>query len=458
MDVCYKIFIRDAYNTLMTEEVKKPDLLKESSRNFDFFDFQGYAKNLKKNLRSSTSPTVTVLIGAYGTGKSVLLNEVCKLTVQSSAKRSPKWVFFECWQYPDKRDLWEALILDVVEEIGGKNKREKMLRSYSNIATWRERLTKYLSDIKTALATMAGITLVSWLVLAYADEHARNAFLALVTAVILVLLSSIEFLSKPESKSSISRLSDYKKELENTLRDYEGTLYIVLEDIDRAGELGRQFFETVSYFIKQDEFANKNIKLVVPVADPTGNDKQHLRDSIDKASDNILYFEPSYNCEKYISEVFSAEFLDTSTKQLLLSTIGPLLGRQISVRKLKQTLRNAIVKHNRLLDKDFDSRLAICLAIEFSKYMPGSSGEHPLFKRRSNYEHKPLFEWALQNQMIELNSSDPQKYIEPRNYFEVSDEVFAGIHYRDMPTNSYRGSGQVHYRYFLISRTYFEDL
>ena len=122
----------------MEEIFKNPELLKESNRDFDFFSFEEYAKNLHNNLKSNTFPAVTTLVGEYGTGKSVLLNEVKKLTDESTAKNKPKWVFFECWQYPDKKDLWEALILDLVEQIDGEKKRNQMLSSYSNIESWRE--------------------------------------------------------------------------------------------------------------------------------------------------------------------------------------------------------------------------------------------------------------------------------------------------------------------------------
>lgn len=444
----------------MKDIIKNPELLKESNRDFDFFDFEKYTKSLLKSLKAYSSPTVTTLIGGYGTGKSVLLNEVRKLSLQSKAKPPAKWVFFECWQYPDKRDLWEALILELVEQIDGKKKRDEMLRSYSDISTWRDSLAGYLHNTGAAIATILGITAVMWLTLSTADDNIRNLLISLATGFILVLIASIEFLAKPESKSAVSRLSDYKAELETTLENHKGTLYIVLEDVDRAGELGRRFFETVSHFIKDEMFLKNDIKVVVPIADIDDSKNKALRDSIDKASDNILHFNPRYNADGFIGQVFTENFLDEPTRQMLSATINPYLGRNVSVRKMKHILRNAIVKYQRLRGEEFDADLAICIAVEFSKYMNGSYGGSTLYSQAANsYEHKPLFEWASRKQLLNREPDDPETTeVKLRNHFKKSDEIFSGVKYEDSTSDMRRGAHNIVNRVFLLSRAYFDDL
>lgn len=440
----------------MNKLVKRPELLKESNRDFDFFSFDKYARNLHNNLKSNNTPTVTTLVGEYGTGKSVLLNEVKKLTDESKSKTTPKWVFFECWQYPDKRDLWEALILELVAEIDGKEL-DKAANPYSDIGGWRNKLAEFLSNAGGAIGTLVGLAIVYWLVFSSQNEDAKKILLATTTAGALLLLASIQVFVKPQAKSSVSRLSDYKQELESVLLKYDGAIYIVLEDVDRAGELGRRFFETVSHFVKEGKFSKKNIKVIVPVADIDDKNNKSLRDSIDKASDNILYFKPSFNCDSFITEVFDKEFLDDSTKKLIVSMINPLVGRGISVRKMKHLLRNAIVKHNRLLSKEFESKLAICIAVEFSKHMQTSYGGDVLYGQRNNFGHKQLYEWAKQNNLLALTTDEPDKELELRDFFVVSDETFADIEYRDSPTNM-RRSAPIFNREFLISKAYFDDL
>jgi len=442
----------------MNEFMKRPELLKESNRDFDFFNFDKYAKNLHSSLKSNTTPTVITLIGGYGTGKSVLLNEVKKLTNNSKSKNKPKWVFFECWQYPDKRDLWEALILEIVAEIDGKEL-DKSASPYSDIKGWRDKLTDFLNNARSAIGSLVGLVVVYWLVFNTESEEVKNLLFAITTAVALVLLASLQIFIKPQTKSGVSRLSDYKKELEKTLLRHNGELYIVLEDVDRGGELGRRFFETVSHFVKDDKFAKKNIKVVVPVADIEAKDKQPLLDSVDKASDNILYFKPSFNSESFIEEVFSEVFLDEPTKKLLISTINPLVGRVISIRKMKHLFRNAIVKHRRLLKKDFNSQLAMCIAVEFSKHMKGTYGDTPLYMHaRNNYEHKPLYEWTVSKGMIDITSESEDKDIEPQVNLKQSTDTFADIRYEDLSTSSSRGRGPIYKRTFLISKAYFDDL
>lgn len=443
----------------MNKQVKRPELLKESNREYDFFDFHKYTKNLYKSLSSSSTPTITTLVGGYGTGKSVLLNEVQKLSIKVKSNHKPKWVLFECWQYPDKRDLWEAFILDLVARIDGQKKLNEVTKSYSNLSGWREELAKFLGNTRSGLATIVGTILLYGLVFTYGrGTQAESMLIAFTTAAVLVLLASIEILVRPQSKSTISRLSDYKTELENTIKNHTGPLYIVLEDVDRAGELGRRFFETVSHFIKDELFSEKNIKVIVPIAGLDSDKSKSLHDSVDKASDNILYFTPKYNCEGFLSEVFSKEFLDEPTKQLLVSIINPLLGGTINIRKMKHILRNAIIKHQRLLNIDFQSQLAICIAVEFSKYMTVQYGSSSLYSSaHNNYEHKQLFTWATQKLMIDTKSDSEGKEIEPRNYFQAVDEIFADIRFRDRATNMSRGLPIFH-REFLISNKYFEDL
>lgn len=441
----------------MKDIVKNPELLKESNRDFDFFDFSIYAKNLLKSLKAYSTPTVTTIIGGYGTGKSVLLNEVRKLTTQSKTKYPAKWVFFECWQYPDKRDLWEALILELVEQINGKEKRNQMLHSYSDIGTWRDWMARYLNKTGAAIASIVAVSIIMWFI---ADDNVRAPLVPIATAFILVLVASIELLTKPESKSTVSRLSDYKSELEKTLKNHKGSLYIVLEDVDRAGELGRRFFETVSHFVKDDMFLRKDIKVVVPIADIDDNKNKALRDSVDKASDNVLHFNPRYNADEFIEEVFDASFLDEPTRQLLSSIIHPLLGRSVSVRKMKHILRNAIVKYQRLHSEEFEAYLAICIAVEFSKHMNGPYGSSTLYEHAANkYDHRPLFEWASQNKMINTEPEDPTiTHVIPQDYFKKSDDIFPGVRYEDMNTNSRTGGKEIVNRVYLLSRSYFEDL
>jgi hypothetical protein len=441
----------------MKSPIKQPELLKETNRDFDFFEFNQYAENLYDALRAENSPVVTTLVGSYGTGKSVLINEVRKLS-KKSKKNSPKWIVFECWQYPDKGDLWEALILDLVESIDGESKRNSLASSYSNIEGWRKKFLVFLSDIRGAVATLLAVSLLSWVTLEYANDTTKGTVLALATGLIIVILASFEYLAKQESRSDISRLSDYKQELEKTILSNKAVLYIVLEDVDRAGEMGRQFFETVAHFIKEPKFKKKDIKVIVPIAE-LGDGNKALGDSIDKASDNILYFTPRYDGGRFVEELFDKNFLDEPTKTLIVSMISVTLGRSINVRKLKHVLRNSIVKHERLTKQGFKSRLAICIAVEMSKYMKDDIGSRNLFDSRSNhYKHKQLFTWASAKGLIDNGESEQDKKVEPRDFFKMSDEAFSDIRPHDLSTNSSTGRLPIYHRDFYISKEYFRDL
>ena len=440
----------------MSDYLKRPGLLNESSRDNDFFDFSEHAENLHKNMSSGKGPTVTMLVGAYGAGKSVLLNEVKKITDKSQVKHSPTWVFFECWQYPDKRDLWEGLILEVVEAIKGPPERKKLQEAYSDLPRWGTEIAKLLGSTKSAIGTILAVSVVVFLALSIEDDLLSNLLVSIIAATVIITLTGIELLIRPESKSSISRLNDYKDELENALKKHNSTLYIVLEDVDRAQELGVRFFETVSHFIKSARLKNKDIKIIVPVSEDKDNNE--LNKAMEKVSDNILYFAPAYTATNFLQEVFTERFLDTSTKELLTGTIDPLIKSRISVRKMKQILRNAIAKHERLLTSDFDSKLEICIAVEFSKYMPMEYGSSTLFSNvRNGYKHIPLFNWGVAKGYINDIPDDDHVEIRARDNLKKSSERFAEIRHSDTDSGT-RSSKPIYSRDYLISKTYFDDL
>ena len=440
----------------MRKFLKNPLLLQESSRDFDFFSFDDNAKNLYRTLSANSRPTVTTIIAPYGSGKSVLLNEVKKISEADNKGKDTKWIFFECWQYPDKRDLWEGLIVESIERIEGEAKKNEIINTYSDLPSWRGDLANFLNSTKSAIGTVIAIFAISFVVLRLDNDWLTDTLVALLTALVVLLIATIGFFIQPVSKSSISRLSDYKQELTDSVTGYEGTLYIVLEDVDRAGALGMRFFETVSHFIKDSSLKDKNIKIIVPISDDSKH--QNLIDSIEKVSDNTLRFNPRYNADKYLSELFTDEFLTESTTTLLSSTINPLISGSISIRKMKHVLRNAIIKHERLNDGEFKSKLEICIAIEFSKYMRDNFGTSTLFNNAANqFKHIPLYNWAQVNQLLSTTPDDPETEVEAVDYFKSSSEIFDDIRHEDHHTNMTRSKPIVR-REYLISRAYFDDI
>lgn len=442
---------------MMEAQIKNFRLLNEANRNHDFFNFAEQASNLSKVLRKSTTPAVIAIVGRYGSGKSVLINETKKTTNAYKAFSEAKWVIFECWQYPDKRDLWEAFLLELVEDIDGSSKRRSMERAFSDVTGWRGRVEKYLADIKTAAATILGITTIFYIAWA-SNNEVKGLLISLISAALLVAFASIELLIKPQSLSKVSRLSDYKSQLEHTLKDHPHPLFIVLEDVDRADELGRKFLETVSHFFRSDIFADKKIYTIVPVSDFSNGRAQALQDTIEKSSDNILYFEPSYSCSAFLSEIFTSEFLDDATLKMLTTTIDPLIKQSVSIRQVKHTLRNAILKYKRIRSTDFNPRLEICIAVEFSKHMKVDAGGILYSSNRNHYDHQPLFIWASEKSMILTTTDDRDKFIQPYNYFMVRDDKFSGIVYQDVATASFSGNQRIHNRTYQISTEYFRDL
>lgn len=428
----------------MCKEVKKPELLEEANREYDLFNFDDYAKNLYNNLSLNNSPTVTVLVGEHGTGKTVLLNKVKQLA------KDGLWINFECWQYPDKRDLWEALILSLLPD-----KKYKMFSNKNQFLDNKTTVEKMVDFLKSSLVGHNSIENLLLIIIVYSYTRIKHGiFLSLTIFVILIIINLSSTVIKLKSKSSVSRLEEYKKDLKKTLLKCKKPLYIVLEDMDRAGDLGGQFFETVSHFLKHSDFSDVDIKVIVPIANYDKKKDQSLVSRIEKASDNIFYFNPTLNYDYFISELFSEDFLDEHTKVLLEKTLDPLTKNNIvTIRQVKHLLRNAIIKHNRLLNSGYGSYLAICIAIEFSQYRPkiGGTLSSTMQIKSGSYSHyTPLNDWISKTIQVPVE----QNVIISQTIFIISEGIKEVEHIGDIKSHH---NSKTFTRKYGVPEVFFKD-
>ena len=73
--------------------------------------------------------------------------------------------------------------------------------------------------------------------------------------------------------------------------DVQENIVIILDDVDRAGESGLFFIETVSLFFKEN-FPSKNIKVLVPISNKSYDSNI---DIYSKCFDYTFNFIPTYN-------------------------------------------------------------------------------------------------------------------------------------------------------------------
>jgi hypothetical protein len=457
------------YNVYMSDVIKNHQMLQESYRQKDLFDFTQYADNLDSTLSSNKSPTVTALIGGYGTGKTVLTNMV------HDKHPTVKWLDFDAWKYPDKKNLWEAFILELTEVVD-KSLLPENKRLIEGGETKKTKLLGFFDSIKTHVSTLALLVAIYFLS-TYTDKDTDIATQILLGAfaVLAVILAVVKYYDIESDEQAIHRVSDYEKIMLKTLSKYRGMLYIVIEDVDRAGDQGRLFLETVSNFFHQESLTNKKINVIVPMkhgggAAASSEKSVSFYDSCQKSIDNFVYFKPSVkDIEPFLLEVLSNDYTKQEDLTLLTQLLQPYINDgTINFRRFKRIIRDAVKRHERIGNTKGSSLFMLCVIAETLKYIPGSGGTsigHP-YKSASNngIRDKPvqiLLDWANAKSIITLPASEHESGIDV-NYKHIGVDPEAGnqLTFADTATNKIQNGTRetIKRRTFNVDPIYFTDL
>jgi len=319
--------------------VKNYELLEEKSKMKDLLYFDSICSKFSKKLDSLSVRSVVALVGPFGSGKSTMLHQI--MTARSEKEF---WVEFDAWKYPDRRDLWEGFVLDLIKIINPKDldKVEKEINGTQN------------EDKKTLVKTISKIPGLAVL------ENLNHFF----------------------ETSPARRVDDIQKILKKQIGDLKKDLFIIVEDIDRSGDAGTFFLETLKQFLRTSELANK-IVVIVPMAN--GNYQKNI-DSYLKSVDYFEFFErgvlklDQFVDEIYDAELFSGEFKRPGDNRLIWTgsnrrtqTISFLEGLfrempEMSLRLLKLVIRKANLVYKNQSEDGHDPDFRITLCLEASKY------------------------------------------------------------------------------------------
>ncbi len=344
----------------VTEEGLK--LLEETSETEDLLDFSSDIERFEKKLNTIHSSATIGLIGPYGSGKSTMLHQL-----SLKHKDSHKWIKFDAWKYPDRKNLWEGFVLDFARQIDPKTFDEirKKIDGEQN------------NDKKTLISTIASIPLLN-------------------------VVKNLEHFWSTSPARRVFEIQDILTELLDNIKSTK-KIIVVIEDIDRSGDAGVFFLETLKQFIDTYERENQ-LLAIVPISDDSFQ-KNNI--SYQKCLAYIEFFVPGKpDFDKFVQKIFKSneeliefgsDIIDfkinyskrftvvlQGTQKLefkiynILTQISSFLtslwlyNTNTTMRTIKQILRKANIVYLNQIHDGYKPDLRLTICIESSKFFENS--------------------------------------------------------------------------------------
>lgn len=359
----------------------KEHLLEEAYKVDALLDFSAEVEQLDNLIKRIPVSALIGYIGRFGSGKSTTIYQLQR---QYEEKPDNKWFEFDAWKYPERKDLWEGLVLDIADQLGQrKGVHQQITASGSG-----HEMVGAVAQIAGSLGILPGLSLV-------ADK--------------------LSFLFKQQP---IERVFEIQELLISMLSAVEEkNLFFVVEDLDRSGDAGRYFLETLRQFVKNN-LPDKRVIVIVPIgSDVYENHTTGHRDSFKKVLDYALYFSPALVSYQAYSDAildpaaFPANFQESpavaraSIWKEHMETWFQVAAQQFTIRELKAVIREANLFFQELQDEGHspDPRIVLWLSLLNHAYGGPTNGR---WLRRINPQNQvphdaPLFHWlrlVAQNQ------------------------------------------------------------
>ena len=284
---------------------KDEEILEEDHKRDDLLDFSKIINDFKSLFQQTDKNSLIGLVGEFGSGKSTMLYQLYR-----NEKEEEKWFTFDAWKYPDRQDLWEGFVLDFSKEVSPEEfkKVDKEIKGEQN------------DDKKTLIKVLSKIP-------GFAILEGVNHFF---------------------KTSPATRVDQVQRILHEQINKVDKELFIIIEDIDRSGDRGVFFLETLRNFIKNNNFKRK-IVIIVPIGNK--NLKKDA-DAYRKILDYIYFFElKNVNFVKFFQEVLfiddlGAKQLNHLFKKIIIEKIKN--EENVSIREIKAILRKANAEFKKL--------------------------------------------------------------------------------------------------------------
>ena len=302
--------------------IKNPELIEESYQVEDLLNFSSIINDFKERINKVNKNSIIGLVGPYGSGKSTMLYQIYKDNDKDKSsngelnQESEKWFVFDAWQYPERKDLWEGFVLDIARQHDKKVFQNTEDKIDGNAGKGKKVLSDTVIDTVSALIPGAGA------------------------------LKNFTHLFKTSPIKRVYDFQDLLLDIINT--QIKKDIFIIVEDIDRSGDMGVFFLETLKHFIKSREKDLKHkVIVIVPIGEQIGDaagDKK-VKDSYSKILDFQFTFDPeNIKFTNFIKKVFDIEELCS----INLNSCGPYiltdhlqyLFKDILLKEQKATIRD----------------------------------------------------------------------------------------------------------------------
>jgi len=348
--------------TTMEDFIKNHDILREDYRIDGLIEFE--AVDMEKRLASYGRSCVVALVGPYGSGKSTALNKA------RISDTTGKWLQFDAWRYPERKGLWDGLVIEIAKQLGQDKKALRKLDGHKSvIGKWGTPLAEIFSQIadvipEDSLNWLGGLTKAS------GSDSLKGA--AKVGASTTKIGEKVAGLFE---KSPAKRAYEVERILADLLATVSGDkICIVVEDVDRSGSDGINFLETLSFFISNTpELEDKQIIIIAPLSDLSY--AQNM-DSYLKCVDYFEFYEPRIkNIDKFLTEIFLPSAM--SPKEGVIKDFLEGLFREypkdMTARKLKLILRQTSNAYLLQRADKFDPDWRVTLCFQAARYIHDTS-------------------------------------------------------------------------------------
>lgn len=324
--------------------IKNYDIIQDDCKVEDLLDFSESIDQFTKKLNSIERSSIVGLIGKFGSGKSTMLYQI----KNSSDEEKQKWIDFDAWKYPERKDLWEGFVLDFADQVGEKKKVKGKIDGKDT----KSRLIGASTDLLT---------------------------------IIIDKLPNLGFMEKFLEifrASPAKRVFEIQEILKQLVNSQKKEISIIIEDIDRSGDAGIYFLETLKQFIREGKFENRIIA-IVPIGDENFSINYEL---YLKCLDYIEYFNPKFTgLSKFVRSIFKEDLLkskysypDISIHSTEFDCTGQVstffdelfkLKKGMTIRTLKNIIRESDLNYiSQVLDGHRpDWRVTLCF--QASKYL-----------------------------------------------------------------------------------------
>jgi DNA polymerase III delta prime subunit len=310
--------------------IENEESLKESPRCEDLMNWEQEKEEFKIKLKNINKTSIIALVGPFGSGKSTFIDKI-----QRDLNKNNCWFNFEAWKYPERKNLWENFILDFVESSSIMTKKDIKSVLNGDLRGFK----KYLKEFIIMLTSLAQVPSVG------------------------------ELFTINLSEDPMSRVNDYQNLLEKLLLKINKDTYITIEDIDRSGDKGIFFLETLKNFLDKNHFDRK-ITIIVPIS--TINYSGKDQEAYFKVIDYFEFFTPcNTDFLPFTENLIREELFEKPQDHLLLAEFLTKYFQSypsMTLRTLKLILRDANTEYKIQTQKERFPDWRITLVSTMMKY------------------------------------------------------------------------------------------